>query len=199
MAEGQHRPGRTAPHARLQPRTQPGRAAQRRPQTQRQRLPAPTTSTGSPTRPDASYDAANANRTSSAATSRHRTSATPPCRQPITFGSITRQTVPRLLAQPGIGPICAAQLLVTAGDNPEHLGGEAAFAALCGVSPVEHSSGKTQRHRLNRSGDRATNSALWTIAVNRLIHDRRTREYAARRTAGGSTRKEIIDIGASTP
>lgn len=107
---------------------------------------------------------------------------------------LVRQTVPGLLAQPGIGPICAAQLLVTAGDNPERLGSEAAFAALCGVSPVEHSSGKTQRHKLNRGGDRAANSALWTIAVNRLIHDPRTREYAARRTATGSSRKEIIRL-----
>lgn len=65
---------------------------------------------------------------------------------------------------------------------------------MCGVSPVEHSSGKTQRHRLNRGGDRAANSALWTIASNRLIHDARTREYAARRTATGSSRKEIIRL-----
>ena len=78
--------------------------------------------------------------------------------------------------------------------QPDRLISEAAFAALCGVSPVEHSSGKTQRHRLNRGGDRAANSALWTIANNRLIHDPRTREYAARRTATGSSRKEIIRL-----
>jgi transposase len=108
--------------------------------------------------------------------------------------TIVRQTAPRLLAQPGIGPVCAAQLLATAGDNPDRLASEAAFAALCGASPVEHSSGKTQRHRLNRGGDRAANSALWTIAGNRLIHDPRTREYAARRTATGSSRKEILRL-----
>jgi transposase len=107
---------------------------------------------------------------------------------------IIRQTAPGLLARPGIGPVCAAQLLATAGDNPDRLAGEAAFAALCGVSPVEHSSGKTQRHRLNRGGDRAANSALWTIATNRLIHDPQTRDYAARRTATGSSRKEIIRL-----
>jgi transposase len=107
---------------------------------------------------------------------------------------IVRQTAPGLLARPGIGPVCAAQLLATAGDNPDRLGSEAAFAALCGVSPVEHSSGKTQRHRLNRGGDRAANSALWTIANNRLIHDSRTREYAARRTTAGSSRKEILRL-----
>jgi transposase len=84
--------------------------------------------------------------------------------------------------------------LVTAGDNPDRLHSEAAFAALCGVSPVEHSSGKTQRHRLNRGGDRAANSALWTIATNRLMHDPQTRAYAARRTANGSSRKEIIRL-----
>jgi transposase len=105
-----------------------------------------------------------------------------------------RQTAPGLLARPGIGPVCAAQLLATAGDNPDRRASEAAFAALCGVSPVEHSSGKTQRHRLNRGGDRAANSALWTIATNRLIHDPRTRTYAERRTATGSSRKEILRL-----
>ena len=108
--------------------------------------------------------------------------------------AIVRRVVPRLLQRPGIGPICAAQLLVTAGDNPDRLHGEAAFAALCGASPVEHSSGKTQRHRLNRGGDRAANSALWAIANNRMIHDPKTRDYAARRTANGASRKEILRL-----
>lgn len=106
--------------------------------------------------------------------------------------ALVRQAAPRLLAQPGIGPITAAQLLATAGDNPDRLRSEAAFAALCGVSPVQHSSGKTQRHRLNLGGDRAANSALWTIANNRLMHDTRTRDYAARRTTAGSSRKEVL-------
>ena len=96
--------------------------------------------------------------------------------------------MPGLLARPGIGPVCAAQLLVTAGDNPDRLHSQAAFAALCGVSPVEHSSGKTQRHRLNRGGDRAANSALWIIANNRLMHDPQTR------TAAGASRKEILRL-----
>lgn len=107
---------------------------------------------------------------------------------------LVRQTTPQLLTQPGIGPVTAAQLLATAGDNPDRLGSEAAFAALCGVSPVEHSSGKTHRHRVNRGGGRAANSALWTIATNRLIHDPRTQGYAARRTTTGSSRKEIIRL-----
>ena len=79
---------------------------------------------------------------------------------------LVKQTAPDLLKRPGIGPVCAAQLLATAGDNPDRLASEAAFAALCGVSPVAHSSGKTQRHRLNRGGDRTANSALWTIVNN---------------------------------
>jgi transposase len=108
--------------------------------------------------------------------------------------TIVRRVVPGLLARPGIGPVCAAQLLVTAGDNPDRLHSQAAFAALCGVSPVEHSSGKTQRHRLNRGGDRAANSALWIIANNRLMHDPQTRAYAARRTATGASRKEILRL-----
>ena len=86
----------------------------------------------------------------------------------------------------------AAQLLVTAGDNPDRLHSEAAFAAVCGASPVEASSGKTIRHRLNRGGDRAANSALWTIANNRLMHDPRSRAYAAKRTAMGNSRKEVL-------
>ena len=105
-----------------------------------------------------------------------------------------RRVVPGLLARPGIGPVCAAQLLVTAGDNPDRLRSQGAFAALCGASPVEHSSGKTQRHRLNRGGDRAANSALWVIANNRLMHDPQTRAYAARRTATGASRKEILRL-----
>jgi transposase len=63
---------------------------------------------------------------------------------------------------------------------------------MCGASPVEASSGKTIRHRLNRGGDRAANSALWTIANNRLMHDPRSRTYAAKRTAMGNSRKEIL-------
>jgi transposase len=86
----------------------------------------------------------------------------------------------------------AAQLLLTAGDNPDRLHSEAAFAAMCGVSPVQASSGKRIWHRLNRGGDRAAKSALWTIANNRLMHDPRSRACAAKRTALGSSRKEIL-------
>jgi len=103
-----------------------------------------------------------------------------------------RRTAPRLLERHSVGVQTAAQLLVTAGDNPDRLHSEAAFAAVCGASPVEASSGKTIRHRLNRGGDRAANSALWTIANNRLMHDPRSRAYAAKRTAMGNSRKEVL-------
>ena len=99
----------------------------------------------------------------------------------------------------GVGPVCAAQLLVTAGDNPDRLHSEAAFAALCGVSPVEALRGKTQRHRLNRGGDRAANSALWIIANNRLMRTtHRTRAYAARRTATGPAARRSSGCSSAT-
>jgi len=98
---------------------------------------------------------------------------------------------PRLLAQPGVGPECAAKLLTIAGDNPERLRSHGALAAFCGASPVEASSGKTRRHRLNRGGDRQGNNALYTIAMNRMLHHPETKAYVARRTAEGKTRREI--------
>jgi transposase len=88
--------------------------------------------------------------------------------------------------------VTAAQLLVTAGANPQRLKSESAFAALCGASPVQASSGQTNRHRLNRGGDRQANNALWIIAHVRLVHDERSRTYAAKRTALGDNRKEIL-------
>jgi transposase len=69
--------------------------------------------------------------------------------------------VPQLLQHYGVGPDTAAALLLAVGDNPERLTSEASFAALCGVSPIEASSGKTHRRRLNRGGDRQANSALY--------------------------------------
>jgi transposase len=99
---------------------------------------------------------------------------------------------PRLLAKQGVATQVAGMLLVTLGDNPTRLGSEASFAALCGVSPVDASSGKQRRHRLNRGGDRQANSALWRIVLVRMAHDPRTREYVARRTKEGKTIKEIM-------
>jgi len=82
-------------------------------------------------------------------------------------------------------------LVAVAGDNPEHLKSEAALAALCGTSPLQASSGKTVRHRLNRGGDRSANNALWTIAMVRMRSDLRTRAYVDRRTKEGMSNKEI--------
>jgi transposase len=106
--------------------------------------------------------------------------------------ALTKTAAPRLLAEPGIGPETAARLLIIASDNPDRLRGDGALAALCGASPVEASSGKIKRHRVNRGGDRQGNNALWTIANNRLIHHPETRAYAARRSAEGLSRKEIL-------
>ncbi|MEV4252760.1 IS110 family transposase [Spirillospora sp. NPDC049652] len=102
------------------------------------------------------------------------------------------ESTPGLLAVRGVGPDSAAALLIAAGDNPERLASEASFAALCGTSPVEASSGKTQRLRLNRGGDRQANSALYRIVLSRLRWDRPTQDYLRRRLAQGKTRREII-------
>lgn len=99
---------------------------------------------------------------------------------------------PQLLDRPGVGADNAAALLIAAGDNPDRLAIDAAFAALCGVSPVEASSGKTLRRRLNRGGNRHANSALYRIALTRIRHDPRTRAYLDRRTTEGKTRREAI-------
>ena len=82
--------------------------------------------------------------------------------------------------------------MVAAGSNPQRLHSEAAFAALCGVSPIPASSGKTNRHRLNRGGDRQANAALHRIVLVRLRYDCRTKAYLSRRTAEGLTKSEII-------
>jgi transposase len=110
----------------------------------------------------------------------------------VAITTTVRRTAPKLLERHSVGVQTAAQLLITAGDNPDRLHSEAAFAAMCGASPVQASSGKRIRHRLNRGGDRAANSALWTIANNRLMHEPRSRAYAARRTTMGNSRKEIL-------
>ena len=99
---------------------------------------------------------------------------------------------PALLAANGVGPDTASVLLVAAGDNPQRLTTEASFAALCGASPVQASSGQTIRHRLNRGGNRKANSALWRIATTRMRTDSATKEYVTKRQADGKNRKEII-------
>src|SRR5690349_20117134 len=99
---------------------------------------------------------------------------------------------PDLLAVKGIGTETAGALLVAAGDNPDRLRSEAAFASLCGVAPIPASSGKTYRHRLSRGGDRDANRALYVLALGRMSWDPRTRTYVARRTAAGLSKPEII-------
>ena len=99
---------------------------------------------------------------------------------------------PTLVAELGVSRDVAANLLIAAGDNPQRIETEAGFAALCGVSPIAASSGKTTRHRLNRSGDRQANNALWTIARVRLSHDPETRAYAERRKTQGLSHREIV-------
>ncbi|WJK37727.1 IS110 family transposase [Solwaraspora sp. WMMA2065] len=99
---------------------------------------------------------------------------------------------PGLLAAHGVGPDVAGQLLVTAGENHDRLTSEAGFAMLCGVAPIPASSGRTNRHRLNRGGDRQANAALYRVVLVRLRWDPRTRAYAEQRTKEGLSKKEII-------
>jgi transposase len=105
---------------------------------------------------------------------------------------LTTAAAPKLLARFGIGADSAGALLVAAGDNPQRLHSDAAFAMLCGSSPIEASSGKTRRYRLNRGGDRQANAALYRIVVARLRHDPRTQEYLTRRIREGKSKKEAI-------
>jgi transposase len=105
---------------------------------------------------------------------------------------LVAEAAPELVALEGVGTDTAASLLIAAGDNPERLKNEAAFAHLCGAAPIPASSGKSVRHRLNRHGNRDANRALYVIAVCRMSRDERTRTYVAKRTAEGKTKKEII-------
>jgi transposase len=107
-------------------------------------------------------------------------------------GRLVAQTAPALVALRGVGSDTAAALPVAAGDQPERLRSEAAFAHLCGVAPIPASSGKPTRHRLHRGGNRDANRALWVVALGRLRWDARARACVARRTAEGKTKPEII-------
>ncbi|MHB2024309.1 MAG: IS110 family RNA-guided transposase [Mycobacteriales bacterium] len=123
---------------------------------------------------------------------RHQALSAEIARLDAALEALTEQAAPEaFLASCGVGTQCAATLLATVGDNPTRLASEASFAALTGASPVDASSGKQRRHRLNRGGDRQANSALWRIVTTRKQHDPRTRAYVARRTAEGKTDKEI--------
>ena len=106
--------------------------------------------------------------------------------------TLVAETASELKAVDGVGTDVASAILVAAGDNPERLKSESTFAKLCGVSPLDASSGKQQRHRLNRSGDRQTNSALWHIVFTRMVCDPKTNHYIERRMKEGRTEKEAI-------
>jgi transposase len=109
------------------------------------------------------------------------------------IAALVRLVAPELVELFGVGTELAAQFLVTTGDNPERIHGEAAFAKLCGVAPQPASSGRTTgRHRLSRSGDRAANSALYIVTIVRMRHHAPTRAYLERRTAEGLSKREII-------
>jgi transposase len=109
--------------------------------------------------------------------------------------SLLVATVPELLARFGVGPDTAAALLVAAGDNPERLHSEAAWAHLCGVSPIPADSGKSAGHlRHHQGGDRQANSALWRIVMVRIAHDPETTHYFERRVKEGRTKRDVIRI-----
>ena len=108
------------------------------------------------------------------------------------IGPLVKQAAPQLLELFGVGAETAGQLLASAGDNPERMRSEAAFAHLAGVAPIPASSGRTHRHRLNRGGDRAANNALHTIVLTRMRFDERTRAYVERRTKQGLNKKDIM-------
>jgi transposase len=110
------------------------------------------------------------------------------------LAELVTATAPQLVALHGVGIDTAAALLVTAGDNPQRLRSEAAWAHLCGVAPIQASSGKVTRYRLNRGGDRQANAALWRIVITRMSSDARTRAYVARRLEEGRSKGEIIRV-----
>ncbi|MBT2586509.1 IS110 family transposase [Arthrobacter sp. ISL-95] len=119
----------------------------------------------------------------------HLTTETEDCDTDL--ARIISENAPALTHVTGVGT-AVSQLLVTIGDNPERLGSEAQFAALAGVAPIPASSGKTTRHRLSRGGDRAANAAIHHIVLARMCTDQRTKDYVAKRTKDGKSKREIM-------
>jgi transposase len=105
------------------------------------------------------------------------------------LADLVRQLAPRLLDEPGIGPISAAKLLAA---DPTRFKHERAFARCNGTAPLPASSGKTIRHRLSRGGDRQLNNAIHTIALSRSQHHPETRAYLKRKTNEGKTKREAM-------
>jgi transposase len=109
------------------------------------------------------------------------------------LAALTSALCPKLLAEHGVGPVCAAQIIVSTG-GPQRLRSDAAFASLAGVSPIEASSGPTKRHRLNRGGDRQLNWALHITALTRIRNHPETRAYYQRLQDRGKNKREAIRI-----
>jgi len=108
------------------------------------------------------------------------------------LGRVVREVAPATISLLGIGVDHAGQLLVTAGQNPDRLHSEAAFARLCGAAPMPASSGRTSRHRLSRGGDRQANRALHMAVVVRMGRCPRTKGYVDRRVGEGLSKPEIM-------
>jgi transposase len=104
-----------------------------------------------------------------------------------------RTLAPQLLDEPGVGPIVAAQVIVS-WSHKGRVRSEAAFARLAGVAPIPASSGQTTRHRLSRGGDRQLNRALHTVILHRRLHDPATKDYIARRIADGKTSRDAVRL-----
>jgi transposase len=110
----------------------------------------------------------------------------------VQLKALVEQVVPTLLSRVGIGPVHAAQLLVTAGQNLDRLRSDAQFARLCGVAPIPASSGKSSRMRLHKGGHRQANRSLHLIAVVRLRYDPRSKAYMERRMQEGLSKKDVL-------
>lgn len=108
------------------------------------------------------------------------------------MAALTGAVAPRMVEAFSISPDTAAEVLIVAGDNPDRIRSEAAWAKLCGVCPIPASSGKTIRYRLNRGGHRQANAALYRTVIVRMRFHQPTIAYVARRTAEGKTKAEII-------
>lgn len=102
------------------------------------------------------------------------------------------EKAPELMKSFGISTMTVAEMLIVVGENPERIRSEAALAKMCGVCPIPASSGKTNRMRLNRGGNRQANAAIYRVAVVRMRDGHRTKTHATRRTAEGKTRREIV-------
>ncbi|MBP0447535.1 IS110 family transposase [Roseomonas sp. SSH11] len=108
------------------------------------------------------------------------------------LGQLTQQLAPDLMQAHGMGTGTAAEMLILLGDNPERIRSEAALAKLCGACPIPASSGKINRHRLNRGGSRKANAALYRVVIVRMRGHQPTLDYVKRRTAEGKSKSEII-------